>query len=43
MCALINSKKDQKDVVPYVAECKRLKIKILPPDLRKGNLEWQTR
>lgn len=41
MCALINSKKDQKDVVPYVAECKRLKIKILPPDLRKGNLEWQ--
>lgn len=41
MCALINSKKDQKDVVPYVAECKRLKKKILPPDLRKGNLEWQ--
>lgn len=41
MCALINSKKDQKDVVPYIAECKRLKIKILPPDLRKGNLEWQ--
>lgn len=41
MCALINSKKDQKDVAPYVEECKRLKIKILPPDLRKGNLEWQ--
>lgn len=41
MCALINSKKDQKDVVPYVEECKRLKIKILPPNLRTGNLEWQ--
>lgn len=41
MCALINSKKDQKDVVPYMEECKRLDIKILPPDLRKGNLEWQ--
>lgn len=22
-------------------ECKRLDIKILPPDLRKGNLKWQ--
>lgn len=41
MCALINSKKDQKDVVPYMEECKRLDIKILPPDLRKGNLKWQ--
>lgn len=41
MCALINSKKDQKDVVPYIEECKRLDIKILPPDLRKGNLKWQ--
>lgn len=41
MCALINSKKDQKDVAPYVEECKRLKIKILPPNLRIGNLEWQ--
>ena len=41
MCALINSKKDQKDVVPYVAECKRLGISILPPNLRTGNLEWQ--
>ena len=41
MCALINSKKDQKDVVPYVAECKRLGINILPPNLRTGNLEWQ--
>lgn len=42
MCALINSKKDQKDVAPYVEECKRLKIKILPPDLRLGNLEWKS-
>ena len=41
MCALINSKKDHKDVVPYMEECKRLDIKILPPDLRKGNLKWQ--
>lgn len=41
MCALINSKKDQKNVVPYMEECKRLDIKILPPDLRKGNLKWQ--
>ena len=41
MCALINSKKDQKDVVPYMEECKQLDIKILPPDLRKGNLKWQ--
>ncbi len=40
MCALINSKKKQEDVVPYIDECKRMKIKVLPPDLRIGNKQW---
>ena len=40
MCALINSKKKQEDAVKYIYECKRIGIKILPPDLRAGNLKW---
>ena len=40
MCALLNSRSDQKKLLPYINECKRMKIKVLPPDLRKGNREW---
>lgn len=40
MCALLNSRSDQKKLQPYINECKRMKIKVLPPDLRKGNREW---
>ena len=42
MCALINSKTQQKDTLIYIDECKRMGIEILPPDLRVGNLKWQT-
>ena len=41
MCALINSKKKQEDAVKYIDECKRMGIKILPPNLRKQNTRWQ--
>ena len=40
MCSLINSKKKQDDVVLYVGECKRMGIKILPPNLPSNNLKW---
>lgn len=40
MCALLNSRSDHKKLLPYIEECKRMKIKLLPPDLRKGNREW---
>jgi len=40
MCALLNSRSDQKKLMPYIEECHRMKIRILPPDLNKGNREW---
>ena len=40
MCALLNSRSDQKKLQPYIEECRRMKIRILPPDLNKGNREW---
>ena len=41
MCALINSKSKQEDVLKYIPELNRLGIKILPPDYQIGNLRWQ--
>lgn len=40
MCAILNSKDKQEDIVPYIAELKRLKIPVLPPDLSMGNRKW---
>lgn len=41
MCAVINSKNKQEDVLKYLDELEKLGIKILPPDYSKGNMEWQ--
>lgn len=42
MCALLNTKNDnQEKVIPYLANCKEMDIKILPPDFSVGNKEWQ--
>ena len=42
MCALLNTKNDnQEKVIPYLANCKGMGIKILPPDFSKGNKEWK--
>jgi DNA polymerase-3 subunit alpha len=41
MCATINSEENnQEKIVPYIDECKRLGIEILPPDVRYSNDEW---
>jgi len=41
LCATINSEENSQDaIVPYINEVKRLGVKILPPDIRKGNIEW---
>lgn len=42
MCALLNTKNgDQDKVISYLANCKEMGIKILPPDFSVGNKEWQ--
>lgn len=41
MCALLNTKDKQDDVLPYVANCKSMGIHILPPSLVEGNREWE--
>lgn len=41
MCALLNTKDKQEDVLPYVANCKTMGIRILPPSLFEGNREWE--
>lgn len=42
MCALLNTKNgDQDKVIPYLANCKEMGIKILPPDFSVGNKEWE--
>ena len=42
MCALLNTKDDNQDkVISYLANCKEMGIKILPPDFSVGNKEWQ--
>lgn len=39
MCSLLNANIDTTDdVIPYINECKRMGIKILPPDVSRGNL-----
>lgn len=41
MCAVINSEENsQKDIIPYIKECTKLGIKVLPPDIRQKNREW---
>jgi len=41
MCATINSEdNNQKNILPYINECRSLNIGILPPDLIKGNRQW---
>lgn len=40
MCALLNSRSDQKKLLPYIDECRRMNIELLPPDLRAGNRDW---
>lgn len=37
MCVLLNSRSDQKKIPPYIEECKRMGIELLPPDLSRGN------
>lgn len=42
MCALLNTKNgDQDKVISYLANCKEMGIKVLPPDFSVGNKEWQ--
>ena len=41
MCSLLNANIDTtEDVIPYINECKRMGIKILPPDVSRGNLKF---
>ena len=41
MCALLNTKDKQKDILPCIANCKAMGIRILPPSLFEGNREWE--
>lgn len=41
MCAVINSKGKQEDIIKYLPELKRLNIEILEPSYKVGNMEWQ--
>lgn len=42
MCALLNGEKTGSDGIPtYLAECKRLKITITPPDINKGGANYK--
>ena len=43
MCSLINSKNDHDSIVPYIEECRRMGIKILPPDYHQKNEKWEIR
>lgn len=41
LCAMINSEDNShKDIIPYIKECKKLGIAVLPPDITKLNREW---
>lgn len=41
MCALINSEGGtQENIIPYVRECERMGITVLPPSVKVGNCEW---
>ena len=41
MCALLNTKDKQKDILPCIANCKAMGIRILPPSFFEGNREWE--
>ncbi|MGM9579904.1 MAG: hypothetical protein ACI3U2_01550 [Anaerovibrio sp.] len=41
MCAVINSKGKQEDILKYLPELSRLDIDILEPSYKVGNMEWQ--
>jgi DNA polymerase-3 subunit alpha len=41
MCSLINSEENsQKHIVPFIKECERMGIKVLPPDIRYSKNQW---
>jgi len=40
MCALLSSRSDQKRLLPYIEETRRMGIEILPPDLDHWNAPW---
>lgn len=41
LVSTINAKDNQEKILPYIAEAKRLGIRILPPSLVEGNREWE--
>lgn len=41
LVSTINAKDNQEKILPYIAEVKRLGIRILPPNLFEGNREWE--
>ena len=41
LVSTINSKDNQEKTLPYIAEARRLGIRILPPSLIEGNREWE--
>lgn len=41
LCAVINSKETHADILPLIEELERMHVKILSPDFRKKNREWQ--
>lgn len=40
MCSLINSEDAQEKIIPYIKECEKLGITILPPSVLSANREW---
>jgi DNA polymerase III alpha subunit len=41
MCSVINSEEHSHDnILPYIKECKKLGIAVLPPDITKLNRDW---
>lgn len=41
MCALLNSEGGNVEkTVPYINECRRMGIKVLPPDINKSKVKW---
>lgn len=42
MCSLLNANMDKtEETVPYIQECKKMGIKILPPSVAVGNLRFE--
>lgn len=40
MVSLINSESNQEDTLPYIAECRRMNINVLPPHIQHSSTEW---